>query len=499
MWLRGALAAGMALAAVAAARLVAPGLTFPPLALAERLVRVAPGDVATFFIERLQDDALRLLAFTSGAALVVVGALAAGAAARLPSLWRVPVAATAFAGVLAAAALGSPVRPGTGETLAPAVAGGVAYAALLATLPLALGRSPAAGENRSRRAFLIRAGTAAGGLVAATGLLAAVGRLIERAPGAVRLARPDRPASRPPRPPFPRVAGLGPEVTPVAEHYVVDINVIKPDVDPDPWRLSVEGLVARPLTLGARELQAGFEVVEEVSVLTCISNEVGGPLVGSSAWTGVRLGEVLAAAGPLRRARSVVFSCADGYTVTVPLATARGRHSLLALGQDGRPLTRAHGSPCRVRIPGLYGMMNAKWVERATLVADAPRGYWARRGWSRTGVVRTQSRIDVAPERSRAGEPLWIAGVAWAGERGVRRVEVTTDGGRTWEQARLRRPLSPVAWTQWALRWTPVRPGRHEVACRAVDGSGDVQPARRSRPHPSGATGFDRAAIEVVA
>lgn len=495
--LHGGLAAGAALVAIALARLASPGLASPPLALAERLVRVAPGDVATFFIERLGDDALPLLSLGSAAALVSMGGLVAGIAARLRPGWPVVAAAVSFTAVLAAAGLASPVGPGMGETLAPALAGGAAYAAALAGLRLR-GRGP--GEVRSdpsRRAFLVRAATAAGGLVVAGGLLAAVGRLLERAAGEVRLAAPARPAARPARAPFPDVDGLGPEVTPVSEHYVVDINTVEPVVDAASWRLVVDGLVARPLSLGTGELQAGFEVIEEVSVLTCVSNKVGGPLVDSSAWTGVRLDDVLRAAGPRRRARSAVFSCADGYTVTVPVAALRGPHALLALGQNGRPLTRAHGSPCRVRLPALYGMMNAKWVERVTLVSGAPRGYWARRGWSRRGIVRTQSRIDTSPGSARVGEPVWIAGVAWAGERGVGRVEVTVDGGRTWQEARLRRPLSAVAWSQWALRWTPERPGPHEIACRATDGTGRAQPARRSRPHPDGATGYDVASIDV--
>ncbi len=183
------------------------------------------------------------------------------------------------------------------------------------------------------------------------------------------------------------------------------------------------------MALDVNALQERFGLIEEIAVLTCISNPVGGPLVGNSRWTGPRLADVLASARPRCSARSAVFVSADGYSVTVPLFRLRDARNLLALGQNGQPLTRDHGAPCRARIPALYGMMNAKWLERISLVAGMPEGYWALRGWSRTGEVRTESRIDVAPAAPRAGQPEAIAGVAWAGERGISRVEVSTDGG----------------------------------------------------------------------
>jgi DMSO/TMAO reductase YedYZ molybdopterin-dependent catalytic subunit len=170
--------------------------------------------------------------------------------------------------------------------------------------------------------------------------------------------------------------------------------------------------------------------------------------------------------------------------------------SLVAIAQDGQPLTREHGFPCRLRIPALYGMLNPKWVISIDVVDRPYQGYWAKQGWSPTAIVRAQSRIDT-PNRARVGEPTWIAGVAWAGVRGIARVEVSTDGGATWRTARLHRPLSPWAWTQWAHRWIPARAGRAQLVCRAVDGRGILQDARSRPPHPTGASGYHRVEVDV--
>lgn len=149
-------------------------------------------------------------------------------------------------------------------------------------------------------------------------------------------------------------------------------------------------------------------------------------------------------------------------------------------------------------MPALYGMMNAKWLERIQVVDYDYTGYWADRGCSDEGVVRTQSRIDTVSPAPRVGERSWVAGVAWAGDRGISRVEVSTDGGETWRPARLRKPLSPLAWTQWAYRFDPDRSGPHVVSCRATYGAGERQQARERPPHPSGASGYHRVTVTVA-
>jgi DMSO/TMAO reductase YedYZ molybdopterin-dependent catalytic subunit len=145
----------------------------------------------------------------------------------------------------------------------------------------------------------------------------------------------------------------------------------------------------------------------------------------------------------------------------------------------------------------MYGIKNPKWLERIVLTDHHVDGYWQRQGWTDTAVVRTESRIDT-PHEAAAGEPTWIAGIAWAGLRGIAGVEVSTDGGRSWQRAEVQRPLSPYAWTRWAYRWTPQRAGRHELVCRATDGGGRLQDAASRPPHPSGASGYHRRALEVT-
>lgn len=295
---------------------------------------------------------------------------------------------------------------------------------------------------------------------------------------------------------LPQDPGISPEITSVSDHYVVDIDLIDPLVEAPGWTLSVHGLVDRSLTLTFPELQRRFRLVEQYSVLTCISNPVGGPLVGNSKWTGVPVGEVLAEAGHQGGSVDVVFRCADGYSDSIPVTAALDPSVILAIAQNGRPLSQEHGFPCRVRAPAVYGMKNAKWVEEIEVVGFDYKGYWERRGWSDVAVVRTESRIDTAG-RPTAGQATWIGGVAWAGTRGISRVEVSVDDGRTWAQAMVHPPLSPLAWPQWAYRWTPGRPGIYRVMCRAVDGEGRVQDRTERPPHPSGASGYHEIVLDV--
>jgi DMSO/TMAO reductase YedYZ molybdopterin-dependent catalytic subunit len=463
-------------------------LPFAPFALADRIVRITPGPVATAAIDRLHHAALPLLAGTVVAGFVGLGAVLA--AVRAVGRWPAAAAGAPMAGALLAAALVAPVDTRPAGALAAAALGGALYALALAALCPRKAPAAVAFDPERRRALVAVAAATAGALLAADPL----GRLVGARASRLRLLATAMPARR--RPPFPGVAGLSPEVTSVADHYVVDIDIEVPDVDVGSWRLEVGGLVERPLRLGFEELQQRFALVEETAVLTCISNPVGGPLVGNSAWTGVRLRDVLAAARPSWNAVALAVTCADGYTAGIPLRAALHDSALVAVGHDGRALTREHGFPCRLRVPALYGMLNPKWVRSIELVDRPYRGYWAQQGWSATAVVRTASRIDT-PRRARAGVPTWIAGVAWAGLRGIARVEVSLDDGRTWRGATLNPPLSPWGWTQWAYRWTPERPGQHALGCRATDGTGRVQDPHPRPPHPAGASGYHRVTLNV--
>jgi DMSO/TMAO reductase YedYZ molybdopterin-dependent catalytic subunit len=485
---------------------------FPPLGLAQRLLRLVPGPLAVFFIERLGHWALRLFAagFTVGS--ILAGGVAGVLVARRPAGKARTGAAWLAGGLLAAAALpGYGAQPGAPSLLvyaAVVAAAGVVYVSVLRG---ALGRlerdpvpAPATGLGRTRRE-LLRAMVGAGALLV-TGLVLRrlTGGLGDR--GGQPLARPAGAAPvrtvAPPADPdaaaFLAIGGLTPEVTPNRVHYVVDTSIIDPDVDEGSWRLRVDGLVGRPVTFGYDELLA-MPAVEQYVTLQCISNFVGGDLVGTAKWTGVPLRAVLERAGGVGRgAVRVVFHAVGGYTDSLPVAKALDPATLIAYGMNDRSLPRAHGFPARIIAPGIYGMKNVKWLQRIEVVDYDYRGYWERSdGWDNIAEIKTASRIDVPAELSAVGGATVVAGVAWAGDRGIRRVEVSLDDGRTWTPAIVRRQLAPAAWRQWRLPWRPSGAGRVVLRVRAVDGRGDLQTARQHPPLPSGASGYDQADVVV--
>lgn len=518
----GALATLVALSVLWVASGITTSIVFPPNSIAGALVRETPGDVATFFIELLGSWALRLT--TLGA---VVGAVVVGAEAlvrvRSGERLRPYPAGGALAGLSAIAALVepsaevAPVWMGL-ALLGAAVAYGLAASLLAGTDAMVpIGARAGSAEPSARldggptepivhETGLTRRGAlklGAGGAMAIAVGGGVIGWILRKAGGPdrdVALVQPVSPATVPARGPFPEIAGLAPEITSVADHYQVDINLVQPTVEAEGWTLSVGGAVDQPLEFTFDGLQQEFEVIEEYSVLACISNPIGGPLVGHSAWGGVRLRDVLAMAGSGPGAMDVVFKAADGYTDSIPLTVAQDPSVILAVSQNGRPLTRAHGFPCRVRVPGIYGMKNVKWLQSIELVETDYKGYWMERGWSDEAVVKTQSRIDVAGEDGAAtvGAETWIAGIAWAGDRGIDGVEVSVDGGDSWEAAQMKEPVSDLSWRLWAYRWEPTRRGRTTVMCRATDGEGRVQPAERTDPHPAGAAGYHSREVEVA-
>jgi hypothetical protein len=258
--------------------------------------------------------------------------------------------------------------------------------------------------------------------------------------------------------------------------------------------MKVTGMVERPQEFTMSDLLA-MELHERYVTISCVSNEVGGDLVGNAKWTGVRLVEVLERAGVAAGATQIVGRSVDGWTAGFPTELAfDGRDPLIAIGMNGETLPPRHGFPARLIVPGLYGYVSAtKWLEEIELTTwDAFDGYWIPRGWSKTGPIKTQARIDY-PRRGELvnGSPAVVAGVAWAPTIGIERVEVRIDAGQ-WMETELTSPLSDDAWVQWKLE-TPLDPGDHEAEVRATDGTGATQPEARSPVRPDGATGYDRA------
>jgi DMSO/TMAO reductase YedYZ molybdopterin-dependent catalytic subunit len=500
-----------ATALLGVAHLVQANVPFPPLGLAQRLLELIPGPVAVFFIDHLGHWALRLFAagFTVGS--VLAGGLAGMLVARRP-LTQWAVASWAAAAVLAAIALGGyRSEPGAPSLTTYGALVALAGAVFALSLRRALERlqrdsvpPPARGLGRTRRE-LLRAGLGVAGLLAVGLLLRQLtGGLGDR--GGKPLARPAgagpiRPAVPPPDGPgdraFLAIQGLTPEITANRRHYVVDESIIDPDVDAASWHLRIDGLVGRPLTLGYDELLA-LPAVERYVTMQCISNEVGGNLVSTAKWTGVPLAAVLRrAGGPGDRAVRVVFHAVGGYTDSLPVAKALDQETMLAYGMNGDTLPRAHGYPARIIAPGIYGMKSVKWLQRIEVVDYDYRGYWERSaGWDNVAVIKTASRIDLPQKLASVKGEVTVAGMAWAGDRGIRRVEVSFDGGRSWVPATLRRELARGTWRQWRLPWSPKATGRTVIQVRAVDGLDGQQIATPAPPHPSGSSGYHQ--VEVV-
>ncbi|HEY8416654.1 MAG TPA: molybdopterin-dependent oxidoreductase [Limnochordales bacterium] len=293
--------------------------------------------------------------------------------------------------------------------------------------------------------------------------------------------------------------GMPPEITPVGQFYTISINLFDPRLDARDWSLTVEGLVERPLTLDYQQLTQYPNTVEAYVTLTCVSNEVGGPLTGNAIWRGVRLRDILQEAGVKPGAVDLVMEAYDNYTDSIPIEKALHPDTLLVYEMNGEPLRPQHGYPARLIVPGIYGMKNVKWIRRLRVVDYDFKGYWARRGWSDTAVIKTWSRIDIPRSAQvRVGERVVIGGLAYAGDRGISGVEVSVDGGRTWRPVdALKEPLGPYAWRLWAATWIPAESGTAELVVRAIDGRGEVQTAALAPPLPDGSSGWHRRRVSV--
>jgi DMSO/TMAO reductase YedYZ molybdopterin-dependent catalytic subunit len=489
------------------------GLPAAPYLLFERLTRLLPGRLVSLGIDgmvslitalgvrpvstaaKIAEKGLAIALFMGlGACAGVVLALA-GRRGRRSEL----LGLAAGVGLFALSALaGGRAAVGAGVALSLVWLGAVclAWGALLgrATAPV-FSEAPEAGARRVWLMAVLGAG--------ATALLAVVlGQRRRRGQGAgggdreaalALLGQTAGPAASPPARALEERAlpprSTRPEITANQDFYRVDINLRPPEVDADAWRLVVGGLVARPLALTLGELRARPSITQAIT-LECISNPVGGDLIGTSLWTGVRLRDVLGEAGLRPEARAVVMHAADGFHETIERDDFLDERTLLVHAMNGAPLPAAHGFPLRIYIPDRYGMKQPKWIERLEAVSAWRPGYWVERGWSREARPQTTSVIDGVELAAGAGQgdTVLVGGIAFAGARGVSRVEVQVDDG-PWQPAELRAPpLGPLTWVQWRFAW-PRSPGRHSFRARAYDGRGHLQPIEVSPPHPAGATG----------
>jgi DMSO/TMAO reductase YedYZ molybdopterin-dependent catalytic subunit len=292
------------------------------------------------------------------------------------------------------------------------------------------------------------------------------------------------------------------EVTSNDSFYRVAIDLFDPSVNESAWSVSVGGLVAKPKTYTLDDLKS-LPKVSQYDTFICVSNVINGGLISNAEWGGIRLSDLFADVGGVSQgATYVVFHSIDGYSVGVPIARALGPSSMLAYEMNGVALPQRHGYPLRAVIPGLYGMMSAKWVRQVDLVDSAYLGFWQTRGWSNDATVQTVTFIRVPADGatvslSQGGGSVVLGGVAFAGDRGISKVEVSVDGGSSWQEATLKPPASELTWVLWAFEWTP-KPGSYVIYARATDGAGALQTSAQADTYPSGATGYVMSTVNVV-
>jgi DMSO/TMAO reductase YedYZ molybdopterin-dependent catalytic subunit len=505
--LAGAVAVGVGLGVGEATAGMLLRVPSPVDAIGQQLIPAFPPALTAWAIETLGRANRAVLVAGILVVAIGVGALLGMAGRRHPLLAVAGFLAAAAAGALAATA--SPDASASGAWLTNLVAAAAGFLTLRWLLRLAPARpaaSPPTSQTptspaHSRRSFLVAAAGAGVGAVGllAVGRVALAGRGVLVDPAAFPLPEPRRalpaltPAQR-----WTTPEGLSPVLTPTARFFRIDTALRVPQVDPATWELRVHGLVDRETVLTYDDL-LGLPLEEVDLTLQCVSNEVGGDLVGTARWTGVRLATVLELAGVAEGAEQVLGRSVDGFDAGFPLeAVTDGRPALVAVGMNGEPLPARHGFPARLVVPGLYGYVSAtKWLAELELAPwEGVDGYWVPRGWSKRGPVKPSSRIDVPGTGARlpAG-PTIVAGVAWAPGPGVAAVELQVDDG-PWVPAERSSPLSAHTWVQWRAT-VDLPAGEHGIRVRTVDGTGAVQPQGPRPPAPDGAEGWHRVVVRT--
>ena len=492
--LAGLLAAGVSLGVTELVAGVLPDVPSFVVAVGEAVIDDSPGWFVRFGVDRLgSGDKPGLVAGIIVISLLI--GLGLGAVARR----RFGVAAAGFVafGVVGVAAAGrQPLTsvPWSVVTGVVGVAAGIAALAALLRLERADKAVPSeAADPLGRRRFLL----GVGGFAVLAATTALVGRrLLDGTVAAaerlgIALPRPVRPAPAVPVSAAVAIDGLSPLVTSNADFYRIDTELTVPHYGADGWLLKVTGEVDAPYQLTYDELLA-LPMVEEYVTMACVSNLVGGPLIGNARWLGVPLADIIARARPRTDADQIVGRSIDGFTTGMPTAAALdGRTALVVVGMNGEPLPDEHGFPVRLVVAGLYGYVSAtKWLTelRLTRFSDFDP-YWVELGWDAMAPVLTESRIDVPGAGRRVDPgPQIIAGVAWSPVVGISRVEVQVDDG-PWADATLADAISGSTWRQWTFPWSAVS-GRHSVRVRATDANGIVQTADRKDPYPNAATGY---------
>lgn len=499
--------------AAALAGIVAGGVALGATELLAGIVAGAPSvvlEIGSFLISLQPPGAKQIVVDLFGTAdklvlnlAIVLGALVLAAGLGILARYHRPWTTAGFTAIAALGLLASlrdPLVDPLLALLAAVVGVAVAYLVIGWLLRLATPSGEAEMPDWGRRRFIGSSVGVAALAVAGGG----VGRLLlnsraEAAPTSTGIPPAIDPVAPLAADAQLAVDGITPLVVANRDFYRIDTNLLTPRVDAATWTLSVDGMVDQPFSLTYDELLA-MEMHEQYVTIACVSNEVGGDLVGNALWKGVPLRELLDRAGVQPGASQIVGHAFDGWTAGFPTAWLDDpdREALVAVAMNGEPLPAEHGFPARLIVPGLYGYVSAtKWLTQIGLTTwEAFSGYWVPLGWAKEAPILTQSRIDV-PKRgdSVAAGQVAVAGVAWAPDRGISAVEVQVDDD-PWAPAELSSPISDATWVQWLYHWTAV-PGEHRLSVRATDGTGEVQTASLSRPAPDGARGRHRISVQV--
>jgi len=502
------------------------GYPFPPLAIFQLLISPVPGSIQSVVVETFREYAkYSAFVFSSVIYVVLYGAIgillgvlfkqnAHGFSKRAILIGTVIPTALALGLQLQSASAFSAISSAYGwiNSALLVLAVNVIYStttfryASLTKVEETKGTQPEPSIS-PRRGFLRK--------VAIAGLILAVGGFVSKIGISILSNQPVVTSSNPvptnPQPEStgsdfaavfndPRISGLvGSEVTDNRIFYRVDIDPIPPQLDIDSWTLKIHGKVNNPLTLDKTSLSS-LPTVDEFATLECVSNTISPPggLISNAKWTGVPLAGLLNQAGILPSAKYVIFRCGDGYTVGIPLEHALLPSAVLAYKMNDVTLPTEHGFPIRAIVPGIYGMMNAKWITEIEVTDQVYLGYWQERGWSNDARIKTTSIIYYPTSNAQANVATPIAGVAFAGDRGISRVEVSVDGGNTWNAATLKKPRSSYSWVLWAYLWTPTSTGPTKLVARAYDGTGQLQDPATTTPFPDGASGYQSVQVTVT-
>lgn len=510
-WLAAASGVLAALVTLAVAEVIAVfvGASSSPLfAVGSWIVDLTPPGFKEWMISVFGTNDKLVLFICLGALVVVLGGAIGVAEDRAPHVGLVGLGVVAAVAILAVVTRAGASVWWIAPTLVGAIVGVLALHGAIErlhrwdTAARTITRVPTADGAIARRSFFVFVGVSAGLALVAGGIARAVNAgsaAVTAVREAIRLPKPALPAVAVPAGADLRLAGLTPYVTPATNFYRIDTALQVPAVDPDTWKLTIGGMVQHPVSLTFAELLA-LPLTEHMLTLACVSNEVGGDLVGNATWLGYPIRELLARAVPTSGADMVLSRSVDGWTAGTPLSvlTDPNTDALLAVGMNGAPLPLEHGFPVRMVVPGLYGYVSAtKWVTELTVTQfSKAQGYWSDKGWSVLGPVKTASRIDRPNDQAtvKAGRYA-VAGVAWDQHTGIREVQVRVDNG-PWQTARLAETASADTWRQWVYEWDAT-PGHHTIQVRATNAKGETQTGAEAPPAPNGATGWHSIGVTV--